>query len=315
MVKVDLHCHLDGSLSRGCLEELLGRSVRQEELQVSEDCESLKEYLERFDLPLEALQTETGLKRAGYDFMESVSKDGLDYVEVRFSPLLSMGQGLRCEQIIEAVLAGMERGKQEFKIEYGVIVCAMRGFAEEDNCRMLHAAREFLGSGICGADLAGDEASYPMELYKALFDQVRQWEMPFTIHGGECGSVQNVVDAVACGARRVGHGIALSGHSDAIDLCRRQRIGIEMCPTSNRQTKAVAREAVYPMREFLDAGLLVTLNTDNRTVSGTTLSQEIEQAERCYGIRAEEIEQMMRNAVEVAFADDSVKDRLLRRSL
>lgn len=311
MLRVDLHCHLDGSLTRSCIEELLGRSVSQEELQARDDCRSLKEYLEKFELPLEALQTEKALRRAGSDFMESAARDRLDYVEVRFSPLLSVRQGLRYEQVIEALLTGLEQGKERFGISYGVIACAMRGFPEEANLQMLKAAREFLGAGICAADLAGDEAAWPMGMFLELFEQVKRWEMPFTLHAGECGSVQNVVDAVECGAKRIGHGIALSGHPGAIELCRRQRIGIEMCPVSNRQTKAVAENAPYPMREFLDAGLLVTVNTDNRTVSGTDISRELQVIRDDYGIREEEIRQMMKNAAETSFADDSVKHRLL----
>lgn len=309
--RIDLHCHLDGSLSQGCIEELLGRTVKREELQADPDCRDLAEYLEKFDLPLQCLQTPAGLKRAGLDFMKSAADDRLRYVEVRFAPLLSCNEGMRTVQVIESVLEGLEQGKKLFGIEYGVIVCAMRHHSREENLGMIKTAREFLKAGVCAADLAGNEAAFPMKNFRDLFQEVKKMGMPFTIHAGECGSVENILDAVACGAQRIGHGIAMRGHKEAMKICRDRHIGVEMCPISNLQTKAVRSRDEYPMREFLDEGLCVTINTDNRTVSGTSLEKEIEFVRRNYGITEEEIVQMMKNAVDAAFASDQVKERLL----
>lgn len=311
--KIDLHCHLDGSLTQGCIQELLGRRVEMEELQVDADCRSLTEYLEKFRLPLSCLQTEGGLKRGGYDFMENVAKDGIAYLEVRFAPQLSVNENLDCRRVIESVLEGLEKGAREYHIDYGVIVCAMRHHGEAENLQMMRDAREYLGQGVCGADLAGDEASYPMKNFRNLFREVKILGLPFTIHAGECGSVENVMEAMECGARRIGHGIALRGHDEEIRICRERGIGIEMCPISNLQTKAVKSKAEYPMREFLDQGLMVTINTDNRTVSDTTIGKEIAFVQKEYGIGDEEIRTMMKNAAELAFASDDVKDRLLSR--
>lgn len=310
--RLDLHCHLDGSLSQGCIEELLGRSVRLEDLQADMECQSLAEYLEKFEIPLECLQTEKGLKRAGYDFMKNAAADSVRYIEARFAPLLSVQNGLSVERIIESVLQGMEQGKSEFGIDYGVIVCAMRHEKETENLKMLKAAREFLGNGVCAADLAGNEAAFPMSQFLDLFAEVKRLEMPFTIHAGECGSVQNVLDAVQCGASRVGHGIALRGQKEAIQVCRDRKIGIEMCPLSNMQTKAVKSPAEYPIQEFLKENLLVTINTDNRTVSQTTLEKEFSFLREQYAVNEEQELQMTNNAIEVAFAPDEVKERLWR---
>ena len=134
---------------------------------------------------------------------------------------------------MEALIKGLERGKQDFAIEYGVIACAMRHIGEEENWRMIRAARELLGSGVCGADLAGAEDSYPMSQFMNLFENTRKIGMPFTIHAGECGSVDNITDAVNVGAKRIGHGIAMRGHEDVIRELAEKKIGIEMCPISN----------------------------------------------------------------------------------
>lgn len=309
---IDLHCHLDGSMSRKFIQKSLGCPVSQDELQAGPDCENLAEYLEKFTLPLACLQTREGLRRAGYDFMEQVSMEDIRYVEVRFAPQLSLEKGLDNRQVIQAVMDGLNEGKEKFKIHYGVIVCAMRHLNMETNRKMLYAAREFLGAGVCAADLAGNEAAYPMSEFVDLFAEVRKLGMPFTIHAGECGSVENVVEAVRCGAGRIGHGIALTGHEEAITLCREKKIGIEMCPISNLQTKAVKSKADYPIREFLEKGLQVTINTDNRTVSGTSIRKEIEFVQANYGITEDEIMHMMKNAVHTSFAADEVKEELLR---
>ena len=313
MPKVDLHCHLDGSLTLECVQDLYEKPVTLQELQVSEDCQNLAEYLEKFDLPLECLQTADGLKKASKAFLCDLTKDQVSYVEVRFAPLLHINKQLSCEQILEAVIEGLEEGKKETGIYYNVIACAMRHHTEEESMEMFKAARKFLGKGLCAVDLAGNEAAFPMKNFEKLFAYARELELPFTIHAGECGSVENVLDSVNAGARRIGHGIALKGNKEAMDLCREKNIGIEMCPISNMQTKAVADPAEYPIREFLDAGLKVTLNTDNRMVSNSTLAKEIEFVQKNYGITDEEIWKIMENSIEVSFANDEVKQMLLKK--
>lgn len=343
--KVELHCHLDGSLSREFIQGQLGREVLPSELTVSEHCESLAEYLEKFDLPLACIQSEDAMREAGYDFIRTAAKEQVRYVEVRFAPLLMLedpkwligslksagapesaktesAPGLMAagktqkdiargtEAVLTAVLEGLEKGRKEFGVDSNIIVCAMRHHSEEENLVMLKSARAFLGEGVCAADLAGNEAAFPMKDFAELFAQVRRMEMPFTLHAGECGDAQNILDSIEAGAARIGHGIAMRGRKDIQDICRKKRIGIEMCPISNLQTKAVASPAEYPMREFLENGLLVTVNTDNRTVSNSSVAKELEFIQRTYGIRDEEILRMMKDAVEVSFADDVVKQKL-----
>ena len=313
MPKIDLHCHLDGSLTQACLSELSGREVAIGELQVSEDCQNLAEYLEKFDLPLQYLQTADGLRKASRSFLLDLKKDNVSYVEVRFAPLLSVNEHLNCKQVMEAVLTGLEEAKKECLIPYNVIACAMRHHSTEDSLQMMKDCREFLGNGLCALDLAGNEAAFPMEGFRELFAEAKKMGYPFTLHAGECGSVENVIESVNAGATRIGHGIALRGNSEAIAFCREKKIGIEMCPISNMQTKAVARKEDYPIREFLDAGLLVTLNTDNRMVSNSTIAKEMDFVQNNYGISDEELRKITENAIEVSFAEDEVKQMLWKQ--
>lgn len=311
--KVELHCHLDGSLSREFIQTRLGRAVQQEELSVSENCSSLAEYLEKFALPGQCIMDAKGLGAAGYDVLRSMSQENICYAEIRFAPLLSETAGMNCRDVIEALLKGLEQGRKDFGVEFGVITCAMRHHSQEDNSRMLKTAREYLGYGVCAADLAGAEAAYPMSQFMELFANARRMELPFTIHAGECGSVQNIMDAVKAGAGRIGHGIAMGGYFNLQKELAKSGIGIEMCPISNLQTKAVQSTAQYPIQEFLNAGLKVSVNTDNRTVSNTTLTKELLFIQNTYKITDEEISVLMKNAVDTAFAREEIKDRIYGR--
>lgn len=299
--KIELHCHLDGSLSREFVEKRLGRAVKPEELSVSDDCTSLAEYLEKFDLPLKCIMDEEGLEGAGYDVLRSMSRENVTYAEIRFAPLSSESEHLKCDKIIEAVLRGLERGKKDFGVDFGLITCAMRHHSEEENLRMIRTAREYLGNGVCAADLAGAEAVYPMSEFMNLFRETKKLGMPFTLHAGECGNAQNIADAIEAGATRIGHGIAMRGNRELMKMVADRGIGVEMCPISNLQTKAVNSISEYPLREFLDAGIKVSINTDNRTVSNTTLVKELEFIQNNYGITDEQIEDMMDNARDTAF--------------
>lgn len=308
--KIELHCHLDGSLSKTFLEERLGRAVSEREMTVSEDCRSLVEYLEKFDLPLACLQDEAGLEAAGYDVLRTMQQENVIYAEIRFAPLLSVTESMSAEKVIAALLKGLERGKAAFGVAYNVITCAMRHHTEEANFRMLKTAREFLGAGVCAADLAGAEAQYPMTDFMELFRKTKALGMPFTLHAGECGNAQNITDSVLSGAGRIGHGIAMKGRQDVQRLVREAGVGVEMCPTSNFQTKAVTGREAYPIREFLDAGLLVSVNTDNRTVSGTSLTKELELVQTLYALTDEEICLLQKNAVQTAFVSEAQKEEL-----
>lgn len=307
MPKIDLHCHLDGSIPLSTASEILGRNVDVKEMQVGEDCQNLAEYLKCFDLPLQCMQTKEGLRKTARDFLLETAKENIRYAEVRFAPMFSVNSSMDCRTVLESVLEGLEEAKKICGTYYNVILCAMRGVDEKINREMMKASREFLGEGVCAMDLAGNEAAYPMEEFRDFFEDAVKLGFPLTIHGGECGRVENVLEAVKVGAVRIGHGIALRGNKEAQELCKRKNIVLEMCPTSNMQTKAVAGIAEYPLREFIEAGLCVTINTDNRTVSNTSICKELEFIQNHFSITEEEIRKLSENAIHAAFADDTVK--------
>lgn len=317
--KIELHCHLDGSLSLELTQKLLkarGEEYSLEELrellQAPEDCESLSEYLRRFDLPNQVLQQPQELREAAYDLGRRAAQENVKYLETRFAPKFSTAEGLSVRRVLESVIEGFRQAESKFDIRTGVIVCGMRGLNENANLSMLREAMELYGFGVVACDLAGDEKAYPVTEYTYFFEEAKKYGMPFTIHAGECGSRENIRGSIALGASRIGHGIAMLRDRQLQKLCADQRIGVELCPTSNLQTKAIWSLDKYPFREFFDAGIPLSINTDNRTVSGTDMTRELCLIRDAFTLKEEEIKRIYRDSVEVSFAGDEVKQELLR---
>ena len=308
--KIDLHCHLDGSLSRGFIEKVLGRPVTKEELTAPPDCQSLAEYLTRFDIPVSCLQTKEHIIAAVVDLMRQAREDNILYIEIRFAPSLSVHDTLSYSDIYEAAIAGIKEGYSSYGVYANIIVCAMRHHDEATNLAMLRSSLDYIGYGICAMDLAGDEAGFPNDRFAYLFEAANHYQVPYTIHSGECGSFENIRIAVDAGARRIGHGIALTKDMSLMERCRSARIGFELCPTSNYQTKAVTPDEEYPLNAFLDYGLLATINTDNRTVSDTSMSKEYELVSDKFNIAKETLMLLYKNSIEISFANDDIKDYL-----
>lgn len=320
MPKIELHCHLDGSMSVELIRKLLkemGEDYPAEqlrrELTAPQDCESLAEYLEKFDLPIRCLQTREGLSAAAEDLALAAAKEQVKYIEVRFAPSFSTAQGLSVGEVLESVQSGLKRAEEKADILTGMIVCTMRGLDTETNLAMLKEAREFLGAGVVACDLAGDEKAYPTADFADVFAAAKRYEMPFTIHAGECGSAENIRAAIELGARRIGHGIAMKSDPDLMKLCADKKIGVELCPTSNLQTKALTDFSQYPFREFYQAGIPLSVNTDNRTVSGTTCTDEYMRLAEAGMFQESMCEKIYMSSIAASFADDDVKQILWRK--
>lgn len=312
--KIDLHCHLDGSLSLETIHQLMvlenikiDAQTLGQEIKVDESCTDLGTYLKKFELPLKLLKTPRSFEIATYQLLKEVALENMIYIEIRFAPFLSATNEEEARQMIEGAIRGLDKAREEFGVEGNLILCGMRHHSEDINSKILKLAKNYLNKGVCAIDLAGDEGKYPMILFEGLFNKAKEMNIPFTIHAGETGSIENVRKAVELGAKRIGHGIAIMKDRALLDLCIKNKIGIEMCPTSNKQTKAIQDMKDYPFESFMEAGLLVTLNTDNRTVSNTTIDKEIKLLQS-YG--AVDYIICLKNALQVSFATDEVKVKL-----
>lgn len=307
--KYDLHCHLDGSLSAVTVRKLadvIGKELPRMEklrkmLQVQPDCTSLKEYLEKFDLPLSCLVTRENFRIAVRELLADAASENVVYMEIRFAPLLSVHEKLPVREIIEGALDGLKDGQEMYHIRGGLILCGMRHMHPDVNVELVRTAAEYMGAGICAVDLAGDEAAFSVTKHAEMFETARKLGIPYTIHAGECGSVSSMWNALGMGTGRIGHGVAAQKDRKLVEYCAKHNICFEMCPTSNLQTHAVASMDEYPLLDFMEAGIPVTVNTDNRAVSDTTVSRELELLQKYYKLTSGDLKILMEHAKNAAF--------------
>lgn len=280
MKKIVLHIHLDGSLRPESVKEWLkqdGKNVSLEDvknrLMINKDCKDLNEYLEKFELPSQVLQSKERIKQATYELYEDLAKQNVIYAEVRFAPSKHIENGLTYEEVVESAISGMQEAKKMFNIDGNLILCCMRGDNNKfENIQTVKVAREYLNKGVCAIDLAGAEALFATKNFEDIFKMARENNIPFTIHAGEADGAESVKKAIEFGAKRIGHGIRCIEDRALMQILRTEQIPLEVCPTSNVQTQAVMGE--HPLQHLYVNKILTTINTDNNTVSNTDIEQE-----------------------------------------
>ena len=310
---IELHLHLDGSLRPETVWELAKeQNIKlpantvdevRDQMQVPEDCRTLEEYLTRFDLPLLVLQTREALERAAFELTEDLAKEGVTYAEIRFAPQLSIKGGMTQEQAVEAAIEGVKRGMEQYpSIRVGLILCCMRGEDNEEwNLQTVEAAKKYLGDVVCAVDIAGAESLYPTDRFAPVFEKVREYGLPSTIHAGEAAGPDSMKTALAFGAKRIGHGVAAVEDPELVRRLIEEQITLEVCVTSNYQTKVVPSIEAHPIRRLFNAGVRVTVNSDNRTVSNTNVRKELDILRNVFGFKEQEIEKMEEYAWEARF--------------
>ena len=309
--KAELHCHLDGSVRPATLLDLARESRIKMPKQTPEeladfmkvdDAKSLDDYLRRFDITVSVLQNEEALERAAYELAEDAAEDGVRYIEVRNAPILNVVKGLTLVEAVEAPLRGLRRAEKDFGITGRFIVIALRHFSAEHSLEMAKLAVEFKNEGVVAFDLAGGEKGNPASVHVAAFKYAREHNLGVTVHAGEGDGAESIRQAVhVCGANRIGHGTRLIEDPDLTQYVNDRRIALEVCLTSNVQTKVADSYETHPFREYFDRGLNVTLNTDNRLMSGTTLTDEYVYAAEHLGLTVDELAGIALNGFESAF--------------
>jgi adenosine deaminase len=321
--KTELHVHLDGSIRPGTMVELAEEHDKQlpttdpEALALhmqAGDTRNLEEYLSRFELTLSVMQHANALERIAYELAEDNARENVQYLEVRYSPILNTREGLPLTEAVEAPLRGLRRAGEEFGIRTAVIICGIRNMDPGTSRDLADLTVAFKGRGVVAFDLAGAEYNYPAKKHKNAFFTVINKNMATTIHAGEAYGAESIHQALHyCRANRIGHGTRLIEDPDLMAYVRDFQIPLEICLTSNVQTRAVPSFAEHPLRRYFDEGLVVTLNTDNRLISGTTLTDEYWRAHEHLGFTWEELVRVARMGFESAFLPHVVKAEVLRR--
>ncbi|MCQ2419505.1 MAG: adenosine deaminase [Clostridia bacterium] len=326
--KIELHLHLDGALRPETMWELAKEKKVvlptktldefREWIVKTSDCESVPQYLKRFELPLQLLQDRESLERVTYELICTLHAQGHIYDEIRFAPQLHMRQKMQQRDAVEAVLAGRNRALRELP-DYGcgIILCAM-SFGREDmnmeeNLETVRLTKEYLGSGVVACDLAGCEGVVPVHNFYRIFDLARELDVPFTCHAEDPHSADSVRDVFGFGGRRIGHGHKLY---DAPDLWQRARelgVTLEICPSSNIQCKTQPSFEEHPAKKLFDAGIRVTISTDNMTLAATSLDQEYDLCLSRMGFTQKDLVQMNIYAAEAAFMPEDQRKPIIEK--
>ena len=275
---------------------------------------SLPLYLEGFSHTCGVMQTAEALERVAYEMIEDMHRDGVVYVETRFAPIFHLDAGLHGDEVMTAVLTGLERGKKAFGVEYGVIICAMRNL--QRSLEMAELAIDFRERGVIGFDLAGEEGGFPPKKHIDAFHYIQRENFNITVHAGEAFGKESIWQAIQwCGAHRVGHAtrliedIGLDVH-DPTKIVRMgylaqyildKRIPLEICLSSNVHTGAAESVATHPFGVYYRCKFRVTLNTDDRLMSDTTMTKEFDAAQRAFGLGLDDFEKITINSMKSAF--------------
>ncbi|MET8244438.1 adenosine deaminase [Streptomyces sp. NPDC005202] len=319
--KAVLHDHLDGGLRPSTVVELadaVGHTLPTtdpDELAAwyfeAANSGDLVRYIATFEHSLAVMQTREGLLRTAEEYVLDLAEDGVVYGEVRYAPELMVKGGLTLSEVVETVQEGLAAGMAKATaagtpVRVGTLLCGMRMFDRSREIADLAVA--YRDAGVVGFDIAGAEDGFPPADHLAAFEYLRRESVPFTIHAGEAHGLPSIHQALqVCGAQRIGHGVRIT--DDIVDgklgrlagWVRDRRIALEMCPTSNLQTGAAASIAEHPITALKDLGFRVTLNTDNRLVSGTTMTREMALLVEEAGWTVEDLRTVTVNAVKSAF--------------
>lgn len=323
--KAELHCHLDGSLR---LETMLDLARAQGKMAILpsdsregleailhqvDASETLESYLEWFRYTIPLMQTRGALARIAYDLAEDCAMENVRYLEVRYGPVLHTEEGLSLEEVNDAVLDGLRRAEDDLDIRANLIICGLRDRYESASLRQAELAAAYRGRGVVGFDLAGGEAGHPPKHHLSAFYFARNHLLNLTVHAGESWGADSIKQAVFfCGAHRIGHGTTLYQDADLMQYFADHQIPLEICPTSNLQTHVVTSLDSHPLRQYVEAGVPITINTDNRLFSRTTVTDELYRthAEAC--IPAETLREIVLNGFRHAFLPWDEKQELIR---
>jgi adenosine deaminase len=317
--KIELHCHLDASVRIATVADLgqeIGLRLAEPlapALVAPEICLDLADYLLRIDLALEVMQRRDQLVRIAREFVEDLAAEGVIYGEVRFAPQLHLRQGLSLQDVVDAVHEGLLRGQRQTGVATGLILCCLRHESKQSSLAIAKLALANRDK-VCALDLAGDEARFSGRAHVEAFALARAEGLRRTVHAGEAAGPDSIREAlVQLGAERIGHGVRIEESAKVEDAVKRAGVALEMCPLSNVQTRAASSLADHPIDRLLRSGLRVTVSTDARTVSQTTVSAEFARLAQTFGWGMEEFWRCQHHAADAAFVSPQTRARLASR--
>ena len=322
LAKAELHCHLEVSISLGVihqLAEMANITVSDKELKhlvvAPENAESLMDYFKTFDFVRLLLQTKEALHLAAYDVARQAAQENVIYTEIRFAPEVSMDEGLSASETVEVVLAGLKQAEEDFGIVAKVLVCGMKQSPKEVTRDIFEHVVELAEKGLFGFDFAGNELDFPPAQLADLIKETQALGLPMTFHAGECGCAHYIADSIAYDIKRIGHSTAIYNQPELIQEFIEKGVTaeLELCLTSNLQTKAAKSLDEFPFLALKNAGAKITINTDTRTVSDTNLTKEYTLFVKHFGVSVADFLAFNKNAIQASFTNEAQKAELLSK--
>ena len=321
--KVELHCHLDGSLNPKTIIDLAEKqkvdlpTTNLDELKnilsIGEKRVSLEGYLEKFKITLSILQTPESLERTAFELIQEVAKENVRYIEIRYSPILHTEKGMTPEESVEAVLKGLKAGEEEFGVTSGIIICGIRNISPKISLILAKLTLRYKNNGVVGFDLAGAEENFPAKDHMEAFYFILNNNLNVTIHAGEAFGPSSIHQAIHyCGAHRIGHGTRLRENEDLMNYVQDHRITLEVCLTSNWHTRTVPSLEEHPFKYYYDRDIRVTLNTDNRLMSDTTLTNEFYLAHELFELSLHDFRKLTITAMKSSFLSHDKRKKMIR---
>jgi adenosine deaminase len=278
--KVELHLHLDCSLSYNVVRRInpsITEEAYRHDFIAPAKCTSLVDFLTRAPQSIALMQTEEQLCLVVFDLFEQFQRDHLLYAEIRFAPLLHIGKGLSPEQVVEVIEGATSQACESTGIEARLILCTLRHFSTEQSLQTAKLVERFRGTRVAALDLAGDEAGFPIAPHIPAYQYVADRNIPCTAHAGEASGPQSIWETLRyLHPSRIGHGVRSIEDSTLIEHLRKERIHIEVCPTSNLQTNIYDTFTDHPINRLYELGISLSVNTDARTITDITLTKEYE---------------------------------------
>jgi adenosine deaminase len=313
--KVELHLHLDCSLSYGVvsrLEPSISRDEFEAEFVAPPQCTSLADFLRRAPRGFQLMQSADALERVTEDLFQQLVDDQVVYAEIRFAPLLHIAEGLRPEAVVAAVDRAAERCIHSTGLPARLILCTLRHFTPEQSLLTAQLVQRFQGSRVVALDLAGDEAGFPIDAHISAFRFAVEHGLHRTAHAGEAMGAASVWETLrAFQPTRIGHGIRSVEDPALMEHLKQERIHLEVCPSSNVQTRASSNYRDHPVERLLRAGVSLGINTDARTITNVTLEKEYARLKEHLGWGDEEFLTCNRESIRAAFVEEPIKERLL----
>ena len=314
--KIELHLHLDCSLSFDVVKQIDSNITLKDYkklFQASPNCTSLKDYISCADRAIELMQTKENLELIVEDLFKQLKNDNVIYAEIRFAPLLHCNKNLTESEVVKIVSDSSLLCSKKYEIDYGLILCTLRHYTKDQSIRTAKLVNDFSENGIVGFDIAADEAGYPIDNHIDAFDYVNQNKLNITAHAGEAKGPESIWETIEkLHATRIGHGVRCTEDNGLVDFLAKNNYHLEICLTSNLKTKTFNTYSEHTLNKIYDSSISLSLNTDGRTISNTTLSKEYLIAYKEFNWDLKKLKKTNLEAIKFSFSSEEIKDKLIK---